>query len=895
MSRDFRGPLGLRVDGIVAMELITAHIGADFDCLAAMAAAAKLYPDASLVLPGSQESSVRQFLQSNRFSQKLIKLRQVDLRAVGRLIVVDTQSKNRLGSLASLLDRSDVEVHLYDHHADAVRDFRVNFEDVRPVGATTTILVDILRARGIPISAEEATLFNLGIHEDTGSFTSINTTREDLEAAAYLLSCGADLSQVGGLLQRELNPAQVSLLNELMESAERIWVLSVPVAVATASREDYVEDIAQVAQKFRVAYDASAFFFLVRMGDKVQLIARSRAPEIDVGAIAGFFGGGGHPSASSASIKDLTLFQARDRLVDRLQRETHRRRKAGEIMVSSVRTVPMGAPIRDAAALMTRYNLNALPVMDGERVAGLITRPVVEKAIFHRLGEEVVGDYMNRDFETLTPDAPAERALEMILGRRQKLIPVLTGDASDPERPRLAGVIARGDILHYLHEDVHPADVRAKPHMRGVRTLARERLPKPVCKLLERAAQVADALGCTVYVVGGIVRDLLMGIDNPDVDLVVEGDGIAFAQRLAAEEGGRSRSHPRYGTAVVTVPDGRKVDVATTRAEFYEQPAALPIVEMSDIRTDLYRRDFTINAMAIQLNGARAWRLLDFFGARRDLKEKVIRVLHSLSFVEDPTRAFRAVRFAERYGFTIGAQTRSLLENAVRSDLFDRLSGRRLFTELRLILSEPEPWRYVNHLDRLKLLRFIHPRLKATSALRRRFREIDQSLAWYELLFTGRPVEAWMVYLLGLFGDFTDEEAETACARLFLAGAGRSRVMQARKDGADVLAGLCRDDLLPSAVYCLLHPLPIETLLFSLAVAPSQQAKKYISLYLTHLKEVKPSIGGNDLMAMGVEPGPIYEELLAATRDALLDGLIEHGAISERAFVRRRLALQAPS
>ncbi|MFQ5691978.1 MAG: CBS domain-containing protein [Nitrospinota bacterium] len=883
------------------MELITAHISADFDCLAAMVAAGKLYPDAVLVFPGSQEPSVREYVRSGRCSLKVVKLRQVNLESVRRVIVLDTHAKSRLGRLAPIVDRDGVEVHLFDHHADARRDFRVDFEDVRAVGATTTILVSLLKARGIPITPPEATLFNLGIHADTRSFSSINTTPADLEASAHLLSCGADPSAVSELLQRDLNPDQIALLHELTQSAERIRVSGVPVAIATASREGYVQDVALVAQKFQAVEEAPAFFFLVRMGDKVQMVARSRVPEVDVGAVAGALGGGGHPSAASASIKDLTLFQARDRLMELLNREFHRRHKAEEIMVSAVRTVRAEASIREAAGLMTRYNFNTLPVMEGERVVGLITRPVVEKAIFHGLSAERVADYMSREFETLTPGAPAERALDMILGRRQKLIPVLHeadgggGGRESGGSARLAGVIARGDVLRYLHEDARRPDRRDKPHTRSVRALVRERLPKPLFALLERAAGVSEEMGFAVYVVGGFVRDLLLGIENLDVDLVVEGDGIAFARRLAEAEGGRCKSHGRYGTAVVTLPGGQKVDIATARVEYYERPAALPVVETSDIRTDLYRRDFTINAMAVQLSGPRAWRLLDFFGARRDLKDKVIRVLHNLSFVEDPTRAFRAVRFAERYGFTIGAQTRSLLETAVRANLFDRLSGKRLFTELRLILSEADPWRYIAHMARLKLLRFIHPRLRETPALRRRFREIDQALAWYRLLFTGQEAETWMVYFMGLLADLTDEEEEAACRRLALPGRRLSRVLEARKDVVKVLTGLSRDAVAPSAVYRLLEPLRLETILFSLAVAPSQQAKKLISLYLTHLKDVKPAIGGRDLIVMGVEPGPKYRELLEATRDALLDGLIERGEVEERAFVRRRLALESPN
>ena len=876
------------------MDLITCHISADFDCLAAMAAAEKLYPGAKPAFSGSQEPSVREYLRSGRCPFQVLKPRQVEPDAVRRLIVVDTQSRGRIGEFQKLLDRADVPVHVYDHHAEAIRDFRADVEDIRPVGATTTILVDILRTRDIPITPEEATLFSLGIHEDTRSFSSVNTTTRDLEAAAFLASRGADPAAVADWVHRELNAVQVALLHELMESAESIRVLGVPVAVATASREEYVDDVALVAQKFQAAHDAPAFFFLVRLEGKVQLIARSRVPEIDVGAVAASFGGGGHPSAASSSIKDLTLFQARDRLVERLHRETHGRRRAGEIMASPVRTVGAEDPIRDAGDLMTRYNLNTLPVMEGRRVAGLITRPAVEKAIVHGLGAERVADSMNRNFETLTPDAPADRALELILGRRQKAIPVL--GQTDPTveeggHAPLEGIIARGDALRLLQQERNAESRGDEPYTRSVRTLARDRLSGPVYEVLEEAAHTAEAQGCRVYLVGGIVRDLMLDFDNLDVDLVVEGDGIAFARALGARMGGRYKAHPRFGVAVVTLPDGRKVDVATARVEYYEQPAALPVVEMSDIRTDLSRRDFSINAMAVQLNGEGAWRLLDFFGARRDLKDKVLRALHNLSFVEDPTRAFRAVRFSERYGFTIGAQTRTLLDHAVRGNLIDRLSGSRLFTELRLILDGPEPWRCVARLGELKLLRFIHPRLRETPALRRRFGDIDRALAWWKLLFSEEPAEAWRVYLMGLLGDLTDGEAEAACARLALPGRRCDPTLRGRREVENILAGLSGEEVSPSAVYRLLHPLKIEILLYSLAVAPSQRAKKRVSLHLTHLRDVNPAIGGKDLLSMGVEPGPLYGELLGAARDALLDGDIEAGEVHERAYVRRLLTL----
>ena len=606
-------------------DLITAHLGADFDCLAAMVAAQKLYPEASIAFPGSQEGAVRAYLKSVKFSFPILRVKQVDGRSLRRLIVVDTQSRARLGPSGSLLDLPGLEVHLYDHHPDDVGDISAHFSVVRPVGATTTILVETLQERGIALSPQEATTLALGIYEDTGALTSVNTTPADLKAAAHLLASGADLAVVDEHLRRELNSEQVSLLNDLLESAEEVQISGIPIVVATASRDHYVNGLALVAHEFRASQHPLALFFLVQMGDKVQLVARSRVPEVNAGAIATALGGGGHASAASASIKNMTLIQARDRLDCLLHDGVQGDRTVADVMVTSVRSVQAQASIQEAERLMTRYNLNTLPVLgeveEGEEgaVVGLITRQVVEKAIFHDLGGEPVSAYMSREFQVLPPDAPARKALDLLLAGRQKFVPVVSKMVSKIVREgqnegALEGVIARGDILRYLHEGEEGVGLRT-PRTRDVRVLARERLPKEVLRILEVVGEIADTLGVTVYAVGGFVRDLLMGIGNVDLDLVVEGEGIALAERLAAREGGRHRAHKQYGTAVVTLPDGQRVDVATARVEYYERPAALPVVERGNIRADLYRRDFTINALAIQLNGRQAWRLTDFLAA----------------------------------------------------------------------------------------------------------------------------------------------------------------------------------------------------------------------------------------------------------------------------------------
>src|SRR6185295_10740104 len=206
---------------------------------------------------------------------------------------------------------------------------------------------------------------------------------------------------------------------------------------------------------------------------------------------------------------------------------------------------------------------------------------------------------------------------------------------------------------------------------------------------------LAKRTSVSVYAVGGFVRDLLLGRPNVDIDLVVEGDAIAFARAFAKENGGRAKVHERFGTAAVVFPDEFKLDVAMARTEYYKHPSALPTVQPSSIKEDLFRRDFTINALALRLNADRFGELIDFYGGQRDLKERTIRVLHSRSFIDDPTRVFRAVRFEYRFGFRLGKETLTLIRDAVELGLFHRLSGTRLLEELILLLSEENPRRII--------------------------------------------------------------------------------------------------------------------------------------------------------------------------------------------------------
>ena len=252
------------------------------------------------------------------------------------------------------------------------------------------------------------------------------------------------------------------------------------------------------------------------------------------------------------------------------------------------------------------------------------------------------------------------------------------------------------------------------------------RLPLDIHNLLRDVGVCAGGMGFNAYVVGGLVRDLFLRRDTIDVDVVIEGDGIAFASRFSDDHGARLLTYEKFGTANIALPDGLKIDVATARTETYERPAALPLVSPGSIKDDMFRRDFSINTLVVALNPERFGDLLDFFHARDDIRKKLIRVLHDRSFIDDPTRIFRAVRFEKRFDFRIDAITEELIRDAVSAGFIERLSGFRISSELRIILKEENPVPPVRRLDELGVLSAVVRRGEKHKELKKLLHRINE-------------------------------------------------------------------------------------------------------------------------------------------------------------------------
>jgi len=864
---------------IKAKTIVTSHVNADFDAIGAMLAAQKLYPDAIIIFPGSQEKNLRDFfISSMSYLFNMADPAMIDFSDTSHLIIVDTRQKSRLAGVSHLLDKDGIHIEVYDHHPAMDGDIRANVDISKPYGATTTILSEILQEQQICLTPEEATVMALGIYEDTGNFTFSSTTEADFFQAGYLLSCGASLDTISSLVVKEIKAEQVTWLNELLNEMSVHRINGLDVNISTISSPSYITDLASIVQKIVRMENLDIFFAVVLMGTKVNIIARNRIPEVDVGKIMSEFGGGGHAYAASARIDNQTLPQVEMMLMEKLKQEVKSIQVAKKLMSSPAITIESNAACKDAGKLMTRYNVNTLLVMDKKNNSyeGYITRQVVEKLLHHQLGQQPVCEYMNSETRFVATDADvAEIELKIIEGK-QRIIPVIDGN-------KIKGVITRTDLLNYLvqhnWEVDHNQTMVSQKHQvkkRHIDNILEHRLSSRTKKLLKSISAAGKTFGVSLYVVGGFVRDLLLDRDIEDIDIVVEGDGIEFARFFAAQQGCRVNTHKKFGTAVIIFPDNFKVDVASARLEYYSTPAALPIVEKSSIKKDLARRDFTINTLALSLDTDSFGTLIDYFGATRDLKDRTIRTLHNLSFVEDPTRVFRAIKFANRFRFNIGKVTSTLIKNAVKIDCFKYLSGLRVLSELKQIFGEENPIPAIHTMESYGLEKVLHTNLLITPSTYELFESVNKTLAWHDLLYLDDEYPRWAVYFMALLNRCPHMVCQEICSRLMVPIKEKNLLLgqryktESRLDLIEASYPITRQEL-----YWGLINFKTECILYMMALTKKDAVRKAISNFYTRHRYIKPVLSGKDLLAMGIKPGPVYTKILNLILNEKLDNKLE--------------------
>lgn len=852
------GKFRLRARGIPStmadVDAILTHENADFDALACLAAAKKLYPNAVALLPRRLNRNVHDFWTLYGEPFHFVPQDQAPRRKFKNVLLADTQT---LPSARGLTDAP--RVHIVDHHPlTRPLDERTTYSGGE-TGATTTLLVETLREKNLPLTRLEATLLALGIYEDTGSLTYVDTTPRDLHAAAYLVEQGASLDLIGEFLHQPLAPDQRALYNQLLRRVETHEIGGQTIVVAAVRAHDYVEEISTLAHQLMQLYDPAALFVLVQMSNQIELVARSKAENIDVAEIARAFGGGGHATAAAALIHSRGLKTQHKKLLALLEEKIHPHKTVHDIMSYGVRVLAPDMTIAQAAEQARRWGHEGFPVATKKKLVGVLTRREIDRALHHKLHKLPIARFMSQAV-SVTPDDSVEHLQRVMTQHGLGQLPVV-------QDGNIIGIVTRTDLLKLYTEAARPAR-NAEFAARLERALPRELLTR-----VHHAAKLARELGYSTYLVGGFVRDLLIGQANLDLDIVVEGDAIQLAQRLAGQYGGRVHTHTRFGTAIWLVDENKKLhlDFATARTEFYEYPSALPDVERSSIKLDLHRRDFTINAMALCLDPERFGALLDPYGGEQDLHRGLIRVLHNLSFIEDPTRILRAVRFEQRFGFQIEPRTAQLIDDA--RNLLDHVSGQRLRHELDLIFNEAEPERALIRLQEFGVLARITSNLQADGWLAEKFSALRASHAPTPILYLG---------VLGYRLRTSDVRALAKRLRL-------------TKDENEILVQvvtlrllerqLNNPALMPSRVVELLDRFDDAALAVFAIATDSAQAQAYVDRYREEWRQIHAELNGNDLKAFGLRPGPAYKEILTALRAQRLDGTLATRA-QEEAFAQ---------
>jgi tRNA nucleotidyltransferase (CCA-adding enzyme) len=653
------------------VKLVVTHAQPDFDAIASLALALRVHPDSVAALHGSLPSGVAKVVAQYRDRLRLIDVAAVDLAAVVALIVVDTADRRRLGPFEALLGRCPVT--LYDHHPAPEAPIAAASGLVEPVGATVTLLLRILQGRGAELPPEIASLALLGLHEDTGGFRYASTTGADHEAAALLHRSGGNLRLVRELLEERDADGQRAFGTRVERETDLRTVAGRTVAVAAFDHGPYLADVAPWANAMLVRTGAAAALLSVEMEGQTLLFARSNGLFDVAAAVREALGGGGHPGAAFARC-ELTPGAALERALAALERHGTVVLRATDLMNGPVKSVPADATVAEALGLLLRFGHNGLPVLSEDDLVGMVSRRDLDRALRHGLESRPVSQIMRSPVVTATPDTPLAELEALVQERGVGRIPVVEGGD-------LLGIVTRTDLLAARHperSDPGPAE----------RTLGR--FPRGALDLLDALATTVRELGGAAYLVGGTVRDGLLGSGLHDLDASIEGVAVVdVAHRLQRSQGGSVGCHADFGTCTLSLPSGLVLDLAETRAEYYRSPGALPSVAPSGMVQDLARRDFTVNALALRLEPTPRT-LIDPYGGRDDLDRRLLRSLHPLSFREDPTRLLRGARLAARLGLAFEAATETQALQAVDDGVLASVSASRLRHELELTLAEAE-------------------------------------------------------------------------------------------------------------------------------------------------------------------------------------------------------------
>lgn len=859
------------------MQIILSHSRTDFNALASLVLARRLYPEGKIYLIGKAEPKTREFIVQNSKFLDLVEEEDYHNEPVELVVLVGVREPHRLGKFSDLVTQPYIPVHIYDNHKATHQSIMGDLESIEENGSTVTVLLHEVQKRNINLSAAEATLCLLGLYEETGSLTYSGTTYEDILAAAYMVKQGGSLEAVSLLGQRRLTAEQKLLVEKLLGSIQYWKVAGRQCMFVSAQIDEHLDDLSSVADQIMEVENPEVLFCVINMAKRSYIVARSLPASLDVFAVLRELGGAGHSTSAFACVK----LHALDKLIEEIKSIAESRAPrvvtAQDMMSSPVEGLNLEEhlTVAQAAEKLQKMSHSAVCACRNQRFVGMLSRADIDKALGHGLQREPVETYINQDCATVEPTTTMAEVRRILTENALGCAPVL-------DKGQLVGIVSKSDILRALNSFANDNFTGGTNNLVPVEFV---RLKAETLTLLKRCGEIGAEVGLKIFAVGGFVRDMLLHIANNDIDLVAEGDGIAFAKVLAQQLHGICKVHETFATAQVCLPDGLKLDVVTARTETYTRPAALPDVQGSTLKQDLFRRDFSINAMALQLDPDNFGQLIDFFGARSDLEKGVVRILHNLSFVDDPTRIFRAIKFEQRYGFHMDRNTVHLLRSAVNMGLVKMVSPERLGNELWQILQEPSPRNSLIRMDELQVLQTLDSRLELSETARAHLENGEILVREYRDLLLQEEASLPLLYLNILLLDSLPPEdiAKFIKTYALFPGSAHKLLILTKDKIEQLLATLGSPEIGNAAIFKSLCKYSLEGVICLASHSDDSLVKKRIADYVRFLRFVEPPLKGADLIDMGYKPGPQFAQILKWTLQERLEGRLNSAAEARQA------------
>ncbi|MDN5278100.1 MAG: hypothetical protein PWR01_2065 [Clostridiales bacterium] len=850
-----------------SIELIAFAHDADLDSLGAARCILAANPAAQILHPVRLRQNAWELARKQDWF-KTINFRDLDFNRVSTVHLIGINLSRHNPELVDQLSRRTLRCFLYTN-----RKSRLPFKSETRFSRTcslTSHLLSLSFKRGLNFDKEDFYLFTMAITEKTWAGLAAKVTGLDLEMLAKLRRQNLSPRKIANSVILGLREGQIGLYQSMLKNIEDIHPGNWPISLICINTSGQVQDIEPVVDAVWSDISPPIMVICLTSGKFSRVWARSSLSEIDLAEVFKDF----RPKINRNWVNfnfGSNGYQLNSKIIkDYLYRFLPPDLTAEKIMSVSPQCIDWNSTVKEAMDAMLKFNIMSLVVLKDHEFAGLITRRDLDRAVQMELLDEAIGHYLPTSAPSVGPSTPV-RVLKNIMVRfNLTRLPVI-------KEGKAIGIITARELLRALpdHLPLPPdflplAEQAVLPSPASIEDIIKRVFSLRVFHILSKIGKTAATRNLNVFAVGGFVRDLLMESPNLDIDVVVIGDAIPFAKALSEEFNCDFKVFDRFHTARIYLED-MKIDFSSSRIEHYSDPGALPQIEFSGLSNDLFRRDFSINALALSLNPDSFLSLKDFFGGYSDLVQKKIRILHSFSFIEDPTRLFRAIRFAQRFNFSLEKDTRRAFDLAIHRGCTQKLSKKRIGSEISRCLNENRPHKMVEELFNAGLMQALSHELKDISMIPGRFRLVKGLVKRFRVIEENIDEEA--ILWAGLLSAISSEQAGAILDSIGTPHSRRVLVISALKGLEEVPKKIASIDFNDNvALFHLLNDFPIEALLAMMAFSLEKHNSKKILHFIIELRGIQPEITGKDLIEIGIKPGPHMRAIFKKILELKLEG-----------------------